>query len=170
MLIWFAGLSVLLVWSVFRDPAIDYRLVAAGALLPDVVDLALGGARVAHSVTASIVLLTAVMLATVRRRSARRRLLAVPIGTFVHLVLDGAWTLTRTFWWPFFGVRFDDVALPSLARPLPVLLLMEAAGVAALVVAWRRFGLADPERRVRLLRTGRLDPSLRERPIRPTEG
>ena len=33
MFLWFVGLSVLIVWSVFRSPAADYRLVALGAVL-----------------------------------------------------------------------------------------------------------------------------------------
>ena len=54
MLLWFAGLSFVMVWNVFRDPAIDYRLVMVGALLPDVVDAPFGGPRVMHSVTAAV--------------------------------------------------------------------------------------------------------------------
>ena len=32
MLLWFAGMSFLAVWVVFHDPAIDHRLVMAGAV------------------------------------------------------------------------------------------------------------------------------------------
>ena len=133
MLLWFAGLSVALVWSVFRDPRLDYRLVVVGALLPDVVDGVLGGARVLHSVVASVVLLVVVMLATQGRRPLRRRLLALPIGTFAHLVLDGAWTNTEVFWWPFFGTSFQGADLPSFDRPLVLLVLMEVVGLVTLL-------------------------------------
>ena len=133
MLLWFAGLSVALVWSVFRDPRLDYRLVLVGALLPDLVDGAFGGARVMHSVVASVVLLVAVMVATTGRRPLRRRLLAVPIGTFAHLVLDGAWIRTKVFWWPFFGTSFEGAGLPSFERPVVLLVLMEVAGLVALL-------------------------------------
>ena len=34
MVLWFAGGAFLLVWLVFRSPAVDYRLVVVGALLP----------------------------------------------------------------------------------------------------------------------------------------
>jgi hypothetical protein len=133
VLLWFAGLSVALVWSVFRDPRLDYRLVVVGSLLPDVVDGLAGGARVLHSVTASVVLLVVVMLATQGRRPLRRRLLAVPIGTFAHLVLDGVWTRTKVFWWPFFGTSFEGAALPSFDRPIVLLVLMEVVGLLVLI-------------------------------------
>ena len=133
MLFWFAGMAVLLVWQVFRDPAIDYRLVVAGALLPDVVDGVAGGARVLHTLVASVVVLVGVMLATRRRRAMRRRLLAVPIGMFCHLLLDGVWTDGDLFWWPAMGASFGGRELPSFDRPAALLLLMEAVGAFALV-------------------------------------
>jgi membrane-bound metal-dependent hydrolase YbcI (DUF457 family) len=147
------------VWLVFHDPAVDYRLVAAGALLPDVVDGPLGGARVLHTLVFSAGFLVLVMLATRHRRRARRRWLALPIGTFLHLLLDGMWTHTHTFWWPFFGAAFHD-RLPALAHGPVVLGLEEVAGAAALVWAWRRFGLGDAGRRAMFLRSGRLSRDL----------
>lgn len=139
MILWFVGLAPAFVWAVFRDRALDYRLVAAGALLPDVVDVAFGGARAAHSVLASAGLLVAVMVGTRGRRRARRRLLAIPIGTFMHLVLDGAWQATRVFWWPAFGPDFGRGSLPSLDRPLWLLAAMEAVGAFALWRSWHLF-------------------------------
>jgi membrane-bound metal-dependent hydrolase YbcI (DUF457 family) len=161
VLLWFVGLSVAMVWNVFRDPAIDYRLVAVGAVLPDVIDAPFGGPRVLHSVTASAVLLGLVMIATRRRRAARRRLLAIPIGTFLHLVLDFMWTQSRVFWWPFLGWTFHGNRIPSLDRPVALVVAQELVGVAALVWFWRRFGLGDPARRTAFVHTGRLarDPA-----------
>lgn len=159
MLLWFAGLAVALVWLVFRDPALDYRLVVVGALAPDAVDAVLGGARLLHTLAFSAALLAGVMLATRGRRAARRRLLALPIGTFAHLVLDAMWTRTEGFWWPALGGALEG-RLPSLDRPLPVLVVQELAGAAALWWCWRRFRLAEPERRRRLARTGRLGRDL----------
>jgi hypothetical protein len=153
VLLWFVGGAVTIVWFVFRDPSVDYRVVALGAVLPDIVDGLFGGAWVMHSVTGSIVLLVVVMLSTIGHRAARKRWLGLPIGTFLHLVLDGAFADTRVFWWPFTGVARPDVALPSVDRGLWNLLL-EVAGAAMLVWCWRRFELADPERRRALVRTG----------------
>src|SRR5205085_1917279 len=81
----------------------------------DLVDGPVGGARLLHTLLFSASLLVLVMLATRRHRRARRRWLALPIGTFLHLVLDGMWTRTHTFWWPFFGARLHD-RLPALAH------------------------------------------------------
>jgi len=159
MILWFAGTAFVTVWAVFKDPAIDHRLVIVGALVPDVIDVWTGGRWIAHTVLFSVVLLTAVMLGTRGRRLLRRRLLALPIGTFLHLVYDGMWADRKTFWWPFFGASFHG-RLPSVARGgLDVVL--ELAGLAALVWAWKRFRLGEPDRRAYFLRTGRLGRDLR---------
>ncbi len=148
-----------LVWLVFRDPAFDYRLVMVGALLPDLLDGPLGGARAAHTLLGAVVVLTAVMLATRRRRRLRRSLLAVPIGMFAHLVADGMWTRTETFWWPFFGRSLSD-PLPALDHGPVVLVLEELVGLAVIVWCWRRFRLSDPAVRRSFLRTGHLPRDL----------
>jgi hypothetical protein len=155
VLLWFVGGAVVAVWLVFRDPRIDYRVVALGAVLPDLVDPFLGGASALHSVTASIVLLVVVMLATIGRRDARRRWLGLPIGTFMHLVLDGAFTSTRVFWWPFTGLSLPDARLPSIDRGAWNVLL-EVAGAALLVWWGRQVGLDDPAARKGFLRTGQV--------------
>ena len=155
MVFWPVGVALGLVWLVFRDPAFDYRMVVVGALLPDLLDAPLGGARFAHTLVAAVFVLTAVMLATRGRRHVRRSLLAVPIGMFAHLVADGMWARTETFWWPLFG-RSLEGRLPALDHGLPVLLLEELAGAAILAWCWNRFGLNDPRVRRRFLRTGHL--------------
>jgi membrane-bound metal-dependent hydrolase YbcI (DUF457 family) len=156
VLLWFAGASWVIVWQVFQDPAIDYRLIIAGALLPDLVDGPFGGARLLHTLLFSVALLAAVMLATRHRRLLRRRLLALPIGTFIHLILDGMWARTKVFWWPLFGRSFGPGGLPSFGHPVAVIALEELAGVAALWWCWQRFELRDRVRRAHFMRTGRL--------------
>ena len=170
MLLWFAGLSVVLVWAIFRDTAIDYRLVVAGTLLPDVVDVLTGGAGPLHTLIVSVVLLFVVMLVTRRRRLLRRRLLAVPIGTFVHLLLDGMWRRTEVFWWPFFGTSFGDTPLPTTTRSALTIVAMEIAGAIALFWAYRRFRLNEPERRNKFLRTGRFGRDLLHAPPGVVDG
>ncbi len=159
MIFWPAGVALGLVWLVFRDPAFDYRLLVVGALLPDLLDAPLGGARTAHTLLGAVVVLTAVMLATRRRRRLRRSLLAVPIGMFAHLIADGMWTRTETFWWPFFGRSLTD-RLPALDHGPAVLAIEEAVGLAVVVWCWRRFGLSDPAVRRSFLRTGHLPRDL----------
>ena len=48
MVLWFVGGSILLVMLVFQSPAIDYRMVALGSVLP-VGELVFGAPRVLHT-------------------------------------------------------------------------------------------------------------------------
>lgn len=157
MLIWFAVMSVVLTWAVFQSPALDYRLVALGAVLP-VVEVPFGAGPL-HSLLAPTLVLVVVVLATQRRRLVRRQWLGLPIGMYLHLVLDLAFTRTDTFWWPFLGLDFSTGRAPELSRGV-VTILMELVGIVVGVWAYRRAGLEDPTRRSRFLRTGQLDRSL----------
>jgi hypothetical protein len=160
VLLWFAGLSFVLVVAVFRDAALDERLVMGAACLPAVLDLAIGGVRLLHTLVFPIGVLTLVMLGTIGRRSARRRLLALPIGFFMNLVLDGMWSSTRLIVWPLSGLSFGDEPLPTLHRSVLLKVLMELAGVGALAWQVARFRLLDPVNRDRFLHQGRLDREL----------
>lgn len=157
MLIWFAVMSMVITWAVFQSPAIDYRLVALGSVLP-VVEIPFGAGPL-HSLLAPTLVLVVVMLTTQRRRLVRRRWLGLPIGMYLHLVLDLAFTRTNTFWWPFLGVDFSPGRAPELDRGAWTL-VMEVVGIVVGVWAYRRFGLEDPERRRRFLHTGQLDRTL----------
>lgn len=155
VLIWFAVVSVIVVAEVFRSPLVDYRLVAAGSLVP-LLDVLIGRPTPLHTLAAPVVVMTAVMVTTMGRRLVRRRLLGVPIGMFLHLVLDGAWDRADLFWWPAFGFSLADEPLPE-ARGVTLRLLLELAGVAAAFVAYRRYGLGDAENRRLLARSGHLN-------------
>jgi hypothetical protein len=156
---WFVGTAVIAVWYVFRDPRFDYRLLVVGSLLPLADGLfALGdgpGMRWMHSLAFSVGLLVVVMAATTGRKPQRKLLLGLPIGTFLHLVFDGAWATTDVFWWPFGGWSLDGHRLPEVQRGW-LSIVLEAAGVAIVAWIWRRDRLKDPARRRELLRTGRL--------------
>jgi hypothetical protein len=162
VVLWFVGLSMVGMWVVFRDPAIDHRTVMAGALLPLALDLPWGRATVVHTLLFAVALMLGVMVLTGGRRAARRRWLGLAIGCFFHLVLDGTWTEADLFWWPALGFGFPDVDVPELGRTWTVVLVQELVGLVALVWAWFRFGLADAGRRGRFLRTGRIDRSVTE--------
>ena len=140
--------------AVFQSPALDYRMVMLGSVAA-LLDGLTGGPWVLHTLLASVGALAIVMLLTQRRRLVRRRWLGLPIGMFVHLVLDGAWANTHVFWWPAFGTSFGHDRLPELDRG-GLSLLMEVAGLAALIYGWRRYGLQEPAARERFLRTGQL--------------
>lgn len=156
MLIWFAVMSVVLTFVVFQSPAIDYRMVALGSLVP-LIEVPFGAGAL-HSLLAPTVVLAVVMLLTRNRRLVRRQWLGLPIGMYLHLVLDLAWTRTEAFWWPLLGLEYTDGALETGRGAWS--LVMEVVGVVAAFWAYRRFGLDDHARRERFLRTGQLDRSV----------
>jgi len=155
VLVWFAGLAWLLVWRVFRSPAVDYRLVILGACLPSV-DLLIGRPTPLHTVTAAVVTLGVVMVAARGRRLAQRQLLSIPIGMFAHLVLDTTWADTELFWWPVSGADLGALEIPEVSWPLVLVLVLELVGSLVLVGLWVRLGMTDPANRDRFRRTGHL--------------
>lgn len=153
MIIWFAVVSAVIVAEVFQSPMVDYRIVAFGALVPLIDLVSPVEVPFLHSLLAPILALTAIMAATVGRRLLRRRLLGVPIGMFLHLVLDGSWSDQAMFWWPLFG---SDVGSAPEATNVALRLGLDVVGVAVAVVAYRRYGLAQAENRQLLWRRGHL--------------
>ena len=141
-------------WFVFRDDRFDYRFLIIGVFLPDIVDVFTGGSWIMHTLLASVVAMVIIMLATKNKRTLRRRLLAVPIGMFLHLVFDGAFTSTEVFWWPFTGGSFDE-QLP-VAQRWGLNIVLEAVGIAGLAWMWRHFNLSDARVRRDFMNTGNL--------------
>jgi membrane-bound metal-dependent hydrolase YbcI (DUF457 family) len=135
MFFWFVGTAVASVWYVFHDPKFAFRLVVAGALAPDVIEVFLGHAGPLHSVVTMVAIMAAVMLITYGRKKSRSNMLAVVIGMFLHLVFDGAFTNTKMFWWPISGLQFGDYALPVFDRGL-INIPLEIIGV--LLILWTR--------------------------------
>lgn len=151
---WFIGLSFVIVAWVFASPAIDYRLVAVGAVAP-VGEMVAGGPWALHTLLAPVMVMTLVMLVFRGKRMVQRRWLGIPIGLFLYLVLDGAWARTELFWWPLFGTTVDAADLPSWESPF-VLVLMELIGLAALGWGIRRYGLTESEAQKLFISKGRL--------------
>ncbi len=154
MVLWFVGPSILIVWAVFSSPAADYRFVALGSLVP-LLELPFGEPRILHSLAGAALAMVVVMVGARGRRLVQRRLLGIPIGMLLHLVLDGAWADDHAFWWPFFGWSWSTSELPELGRGVGSVVL-ELLGLAACAWGYRRFRLDEPARRSELLRTGRL--------------
>lgn len=154
MLFWYGALTVVLVAWIFASPALDYRVVAVGAVLP-VVERIAGGPWALHTLAAPVLTMTLVMVGFRGQRLRQRRWLGLPIGLFFHLVLDGTWARTALFWWPAFGVRVPSDELPG-DRSWPLMLALEAVGVAVAVVFWRQQRLGVDGRWERLVRTGQL--------------
>ena len=135
MLFWFAAFAVLGAYGVLRDARFDYRLIAVGALLPDVIDAPLGHRGLAHTLVFAVAALAAVMLVTVNRRPLRRHLIAVPIGFLAHLVLDFVWVDKSLFWWPFFG----SWGATGIEPALPWLVVREVIGLGGAAVVVQRY-------------------------------
>ena len=151
----FIGAAVVTVWFVFSDPMFDYRLLIVGSVLPAVVDALLGGARVLHSLTFSVVLLVVLMLATPARSPIRRTLLGLPVGTLLYLVFTGAWLDAQVFWWPFGGWSFGDAEHPVSVRGWWNVLL-ESIGIGLCWWVVTRAHLRDRDERRMFWRTGHL--------------
>jgi inner membrane protein len=171
MFLWHVGLTILIGRYVFRDPKMDLRWLALGSILPDVIDKPIASIlfngtfhthRVyGHTLLFPVVLMLAASIATRRGTTARRAMLALVIGSFVHLLLDGAWTTPEAFLWPFFGWTFPAMSgsdFPTLLHSMitdPLVWVGEALGAAYLVYLWRRY-LSSPGAMRRFLGDGRI--------------
>jgi hypothetical protein len=155
MILWSIGTAVLSIWFIFGDPRFDYRFLIIGAVAPLGIDVWSGGAWVMHSIIMSVVLMAVVMFGTIGKRSLRRSLLGLPLGTFLYLVFSGAWADGSVFWWPFGGWSPEWGALPMMERGwwnLP----LEIAGAVMLLWIARITELARPSQRREFLQTGQL--------------
>ena len=168
MLVWYAVLGAVGVWAVFDSPAVDYRMVMLGAVLP-VGEVVLGRPGPLHSLVTAVAVLAVVMLATRGRRLVRRRWLGLPIGLFAYLVLSGTFADTEAFWWPLAGLSLSDAPPPELARGA-LSVLLELTGVAVGLWWYRRVGLDDPAARATFRRSGQLPRATGSRTHPPVGG
>ncbi len=94
--------------------SIDYRLVIAGALLPDIIDKPIGtaffnnGRIFGHSLLLAIILLGIGVL--LYRGKGRTGMLVLALGSTGHLILDQMWQNSHTLFWPFGGWSFPALA------------------------------------------------------------
>lgn len=169
MLLYHVAGALLLFRYIFRDPKVDVRMLAFGAILPNLVDKPTGTLLWAeyfgadrlfgHSLVFPTAIMTGALLAT-RRGRRRRSIMAVAIGAMLHLLLDGMWTSAATFFWPFFGWAFEPGRSDywgNLGEVFtPAVILKEAIGLAYLVYLYRTLDLSDAKTRHDVLTTGRL--------------
>ena len=171
MLFWHVGGTTALIRYAFRDERMDLRFLAAGAVLPDVLDTpiglvfyeTLGAVRlVAHSLLFAAAAMV-VVVTTTRRGRPRKRWMPVAVGVLAHLLLDAMWADPETLWWPLLGWDFSPAG-PATAGGYIVGILtdwrvwvMEALGLAYLVGLAKRGGLDTAPGRAEFLRTGRVD-------------
>ena len=170
MLFWHVGATIALIRYTFRDEAMDLRVLAFGAILPDLIDTPIGFAfwstfgsvrLTSHTLLFSAMLIVAVMVVT-RRGRPRKRWMPLAVGVLIHLVLDGMWRSPATLWWPFLGWDFDATTYQTVWAYLEWLVTdartwgLEVVGLIYLAVLARRSDLADRGARQTLLRTGRV--------------
>lgn len=158
MLLWFIVVAPVIVAEVFQSPMADYRVVAVGAALP-LIEIVYGEPRFLHTMAVAMGLMAAVMVVTPNRRLLRRRILGLPIGLLLHLVLDFTWADSDLLWWPAFGWGFPPDAGAAFTRPVEIGLLLDAAALGVGYWAYRRYELDRPENRRLLITTGRLNRS-----------
>lgn len=170
MLFWHIGGAVFLFRTLFKDPDVDLRFLAAGAILPDVIDLPIGlllqadqfrtGRVYGHTLLFSIGVLMVGMWTTRPRSRDRQRGMAVAVGVMFHLLLDWIWVTPELLLWPLSGWGFptgiegDWSGLPGSLLHNPARPAQEVGGLAYLLWLGHRSGLSDPARRSRLWRTG----------------
>ena len=161
---------------------LDYRLVVLMAILPDIIDRTLyafvipgaeGGRLFAHTLLFNLVLL-AVLVAI------RRDLWIYGVLPLVHLLLDLGGLSAGQLFWPFLGADLSNVEIPgglaatagqpyadrvgdrieailnTYGRASPWSLLIDAAGLAALVVLAVKTKLYQWPRLRRLIAAGSL--------------
>lgn len=170
MVFWHSGLTMLIVWFVMRgNTRIDYRVVAAAALIPDLIDKPLGrilfrdelgsGRLIGHTLLFNVAFFCVLFF---MRGKIKRRFTLIPLSSLLHLAEDGMWNHPRTFWWPLFGTEFPKVPMSggfwSMLDPTrhPGAYVQEAVGLA--VIAWllASHGLLNRDGIRSFLRTGRL--------------
>lgn len=171
MILWHVAGALFLARWVFRDPSMDLRVLVLGAVLPDLIDKPIGsilfvdhymtGRIYGHTLLFAVAVLVAVMVVTRRGTDSRKRWMALPIGVFLHLILDMPLE-AKTLWWPVLGSEFPAFArgafvdlVAYLARS-PWVVMQELLGLAYLVVLARKLRLGEPIRRRALVATGRL--------------
>lgn len=102
------GLTIGIAWLikvVFSLKKVDYKLVALGSLLPDIIDKPLGmiilplnnGRIIAHTLLFNVILLLICL-------KYKKQWLA--FGSFLHLIEDRMWKDIETLFWPLFGFKF----------------------------------------------------------------
>lgn len=170
MILWHAGLTMLIVWFVLRgNPRVDYRIVVVASLLPDMIDKPIGrllfrerydsGRLYAHTLLLNVALFCLVFF---MRGRIKRQFVLVPISSLLHLAEDGVWSQPTVFWWPLFGTTFprDPVggSMFAFLNPLnsPGIVVREVVGLAVLAWLFASHGMLSRAGVRRFLKTGML--------------
>jgi hypothetical protein len=167
---WHIGATIGFVRYAFRDEAMDLRYLAAGAVLPNFVDMPAAVAMwssweaprlLAHSLLFGSALMAVVLVGT-SRGTRRKQWMLVATGVLMHLALDAMWADPNTLWWPFLGSAFTATGIATLRDYIvsvlsnPWMWAGEIAGLVYLVLLWRSSGLSSQDARRALYSTGRI--------------
>ena len=135
-----------------RRSLFDYRLVALGALLPDIIDKPLAwfvlGDRVEDNHLFAHTLLFGLIFALPGLYLARRGnpwLVSLACGVIVHVLCDPVLREPRTLLWPLYGWSFDSTYGKGNGLPvnLTLDLVLGSLGLFVLRGQWRNGRLLD---------------------------
>lgn len=171
MILWHSGLTMLIVWFVMRgNTRIDYRIVAAASLIPDVIDKPIGriffrehfesGRIFGHTLLLNVAFFCVLFF---MRGRAKRAFTLIPLASLLHLAEDGMWNTPQVFWWPLFGTSFPkqplDGGFLSMFDPVshPGVFVQEAIGLAVIVWLLASHSLLNRDGIRSFVRTGRLE-------------
>ena len=154
----------------------DYRVLAVGAMLPDLIDKPLFwlplpeildvSRLLGHSLLLPLLLMVLWWAGPAR---LQRISLTLAVGSLMHLVLDGVLATPQTLVWPLLGWEFNQSGPGDLFTSLPIpwelpwnlnwlvvseLLGAAMCGVLALQWRWERRGRSSGYGRVRHVPTG----------------
>jgi len=155
----------------FRAP--DLRWLLAGAVLPDLIDKAVGevlfksyfenGRIFAHTFVLSLLLFVAGTYTL--KRKGDNRVLLLAFGVAGHLVLDRIWTEAATAYWPSMGpfMRYpsEGTIVEQIMEYLrdPMFWSTEIAGTALLIASLRYLGVKNA-RTLKVFLVSGVSPSL----------
>jgi len=167
VILWHTGATLAILWFVFRGSTrLDYRLAMLGSILPDLVDKPVGrvlfrdqldsGRLWGHSLLVNVLFFSVLFF---MRGRGKRRLVLVPVGSLLHLALDGVWAQPRVFWWPLFGWEMPAHPIEGgwLVYLQPQILLLEALGAGLLLWMFAAHGMLNREGLRAFVRTGHLE-------------
>jgi membrane-bound metal-dependent hydrolase YbcI (DUF457 family) len=139
----------------FEKKAPDLRWLLAGAVLPDIIDKAVGQVlfkpyfESGRIFTHTFILATLLLVAGVYewKRHDNNRILLLAFGVASHLVLDRIWTEPATAYWPALGPFERHPSIGSIFDQIreymsdPVFWVTEIAGAAFLIASLRYLGI-----------------------------
>ncbi|NPE30827.1 metal-dependent hydrolase [Methanococcoides sp. SA1] len=165
-------LAIFLIISLLIPPIrkrIDYRFVAIGALLPDLIDKLIGrlffeeifanGRIFAHTFLFVIALFLLGVFIYRQQRENGSGMIVLSFASLMHLLQDRMWTVPQTFLWPALGWEFPHgsvyggfshylsiVTTNSFAPEVSNTYMFELAGfgVFIVVIYWQLFRIIVP--------------------------